>query len=66
MKVIEDNYKLFPIQARCKHCGSLIEIENLNDMSQTLYSDYYIWTCPCCNIRNEIIINKKEFVEVEL
>lgn len=58
MKVIEDNYSKFPIQARCEHCDSLIEIEDKDDLSQTLCDpNEYFWMCPCCDRCNIIQID---------
>lgn len=61
MKVIEDNYSYgkFPIRIQCEHCGSIIEIEDEDELSQTEVCDpnEYFWTCPCCERCNIIQID---------
>lgn len=47
MKVIEDNYNKFPMEVTCERCGSVIELENEDDLRDNGYSEFY-WLCPLC------------------
>lgn len=57
MKVIRDNYKKFPIEVTCKNCGSVILLEDSNDVYRAEYSWATIWKCPLCQQRNGFEIN---------
>lgn len=52
MKVIKDNYKKFPIEVTCANCGSIIEIENQQDLCHQ-QGDFHSWYCPLCTAYNE-------------
>lgn len=59
MKVIKDNYSKFPRKAYCYDCGSLIELENEQDLTKdvdSLNGNEYFWCCPCCGYVNLIEI----------
>lgn len=52
MKVIKDNYKKFPIEVTCKHCGSVILLEDSDEVYREPYSMSSVWDCPLCKHRN--------------
>lgn len=54
MKVIKDNYNKFPVEVTCADCGSIIEIENIEEL-EWQGDDIYFWYCPCCGFTNKII-----------
>lgn len=58
MRIIEDNYNKFPIRVRCCECGSLIELESKEELSQTgvCEENEYFGDCPCCERCNIIQI----------
>jgi hypothetical protein len=53
MKVMKDNYKKFSVEVTCADCGSIIEIENIEEL-EWLGDDIYCWYCPCCGNYNEV------------
>lgn len=57
MKVIKDNYNKFPIEVVCKHCKSVILLEEGNDIKYEVYPDKYRWECPCCSYNNVIFLD---------
>ena len=52
MKVIKDNYKKFPIEVTCISCGSVILLEDGNDVYRVEDTCATIWRCPLCQQRN--------------
>lgn len=57
MRVLEDkhNNSLFPMEVRCKHCGSLLEVERRDCVlwyDDEAHKDIYAFICPCCNETN--------------
>lgn len=56
MKVIKDNYKKFPIEVTCEHCGSIIEIEKRKEIYLDGLTGEHYWECPLCSGDNEINI----------
>lgn len=59
MRIIQDNYSKFPRMAICTHCGSQIELESEQDLSNEgniLDANEYFWRCPCCDYLNLIRI----------
>lgn len=65
MKIIEDKHNRFPRTVHCSNCGSVIELENGNDVivHRAIASMHYIyeqrpyiyqWVCPLCNEFNKI------------
>lgn len=56
MKVLEKSSKsLFPREARCSHCGSLLEIERQDCtlwFDSEALEDVCEFICPCCNEAN--------------
>lgn len=63
MKVITDNYNRFPMEVRCIHCNSVIELESIHDVAiLEQENDYDLrlrgeWTCPLCGYDNEDVID---------
>ena len=57
MKVIKDNYNKFPIEVTCKNCGSVILLEDSEDVYRAEHSWTTTWQCPLCKERNEFEIN---------
>lgn len=59
MKIIENNHDKFPIRVRCYNCGSVIELEDREELSQTdiCEENEFFWTCPCCDMCNIIQIS---------
>lgn len=47
MKIIKDNYNKFPMEVTCERCGSVIKLENEEDLRDNGYSEFY-WLCPLC------------------
>lgn len=59
MRIIQDNYSKFPINALCNNCGSIIELESEQDLTKdadSYYANEYLWRCPCCDYLNLIEI----------
>ena len=54
MKVIKDNYKKFPKEVTCEKCGSIIELEDIDDIQRNCYTLVPEWECPVCEKMNEI------------
>lgn len=52
MKVIQDNYKKFPKEVTCKNCGSVILLENSEDVYRPEHSLATTWQCPLCQSKN--------------
>lgn len=52
MKVIKDNYKKFPIEVTCEHCGSVILLEDSNEVYLSSYYVATVWDCPLCKHKN--------------
>lgn len=52
MKVIKDNYKKFPVEVTCEHCGSVILLEGSEDIYRSENSWRTIWICPLCQQKN--------------
>ena len=51
MKVIKNNFDKFPIQVTCIHCGSVLEVESIQDIWDTIEPKVI---CPCCGRRTPI------------
>ena len=56
MKVIRDNYQKFPKEVTCEKCGSIIELEDIDDINRNCYTFAPEWECPVCGKKNEIEI----------
>ena len=52
MKVIRDNYKKFPKEVTCRHCKSVILLEDGNDVYHAEHSWTTTWQCPLCQSKN--------------
>lgn len=52
MKVIKDNYKKFPKEVTCKNCGSVVLLEDGNDVYRAEHSWTTTWQCPLCQSKN--------------
>lgn len=52
MKVIKDNYKKFPTEVTCKHCNSVILLEDNKDVYRAEHSLATTWQCPLCKQTN--------------
>ena len=46
MKVIKNNFDKFPMQVTCIHCGSILEVESIEDVYGGTEPRV---VCPCCN-----------------
>ena len=57
MRIIKNNYK--KIQKKCRHCGSLLEIDK-DDIKYSSYSKYPYFVCPLCKEDN--IYYSEEFI----
>ena len=57
MKVIKNNFDKFPIQVTCIHCGSVLELESIQDIFDTIEPQVI---CPCCGRRTPIDLFGKE------
>lgn len=52
MKVIKNNFYQFPMQVTCIHCGSVLEVESIEDVYGDVVEPRVV--CPCCNGRTPI------------
>ena len=57
MKVIKNNFDKFPIQVTCIHCGSVLELESVEDVFDAIEPNVI---CPCCGRRTQIDLFGKE------
>lgn len=57
MKVIKNNFDKFPIQVTCIHCGSILEVESIEDVYDAIEPCV---VCPCCKRRIPIDLFGKE------
>lgn len=57
MKVIKNNFHRFPMQVTCIHCGSVLELESIEDVFGT---NEPCVECPCCKRRTPIDLFGKE------
>lgn len=57
MKVIKNNFDKFPIQVTCIHCGSILEVESIEDVYDAIEPCV---VCPCCKRRTSIDLFGKE------
>ena len=60
MKVIKNNFDKFPIQVTCIHCGSILELESIEDVYAFGGVVEPSVLCPCCNSRTPIDLFGKE------
>lgn len=59
MKVIKNNFDKFPMQVTCIHCGSVLEVESIEDVYGGVVEPSVV--CPCCNGKTPIdLFGKKE------
>ena len=58
MKVIKNNFDKFPMQVTCIHCGSILEVESIEEVYVGAVEPSIV--CPCCKIKTPIDLFGKE------